>query len=403
MMKKLLAVLMTLIVGCGLFSGCMSVESGAVLNADGTGAYAMRSGMTEESLLMMAMLSGVETEEAALEMVAELKTQFEPVKINEEIYYTTTKTEEFTNLDELNELLSSGEQGLLFHSNDDGTLGLSYLPSEESASQMVGLDEATRKEMLESGETTEEEMLEFMRGIVMTFDFEFPGKVKQVSGPNTGIEISENALHINMMALLLPVFEGKEVEVGSCEFVIEGVNATVSAPVEKTVFSDVSEDAWYYDAVMLMSDMGVVNGVGDGLFMPEGTLTYAQFCQILAKQMGVEVGSENGYWAEKAVAACVELGLIDNRGSFISENYDVPITREAAIAGMYRAVESAEAVKDLTDADIPDFAEIDAKFQEDVLNAYRIGILSGVDDKGTFLPKKNLTRAEICQLFYNIY
>ena len=29
-------------------------------------------------------------------------------------------------------------------------------------------------------------------------------------------------------------------------------------------------------------------------------------------------------------------------------------------------------------------------------------ITKGVDEMGTFLPKKSLTRAEVCQLFYNL-
>ncbi len=400
-MKRMLAVVLSLVLCLLMLSGCMSVESLVTIRPEGTGVYTMRSGMTAEGLVMVAMFSGAENEEQAIEVVSTMMAEMEEVKINDVSYYTRTKTENFSTLGELNELLGSSEQGLLFHNNADGTVGLTYLASEDGATQMIGLDEATKKELFESGEVTQEEFVEFLRSVIISFDFTMPGKVKQVAGPKTGISLSDNKLSIDMMALLLPIFEGKEVEAGTCEFVIEGLNVAVEEVVKAPAFTDVSEDAWYYEAVDAMSKQGIVNGMGDGLFAPEATMTYAQFCQLVAKQVGIEVGELNGYWAGKAISGCIEYGVVDSLGEVTPAIYDVPITREAAIAAMYRIVE-APVVKDVSAANIPDFAEIDAKFQADVLGAYQVGITSGMDEMGTFQPKNSLRRAEVCQLFYNV-
>lgn len=144
------------------------------------------------------------------------------------------------------------------------------------------------------------------------------------------------------------------------------------------------------------------------------TLTVAQMAQILCNATGLESGSdENGYWAGKAIKTCLDWGYIADRGEISSVNYDVPILREEAVVVMYLAryknspVESEdyrsfhEAHRYFPD-DIPDYTEIWEQYQEDVVNAYGYNITNGVDDIRTFAPKMELTRAEVCQLFYNV-
>jgi hypothetical protein len=41
-------------------------------------------------------------------------------------------------------------------------------------------------------------------------------------------------------------------------------------------FSDVSEEMYYYDAVMWAKSHGIAQGAGDGTFLPEATLNREQ-------------------------------------------------------------------------------------------------------------------------------
>lgn len=54
------------------------------------------------------------------------------------------------------------------------------------------------------------------------------------------------------------------------------------------------------------------------------------------------------------------------------------------------------------DVAIPDADQIAADYLGDIKVAYKVGLCSGSDAAGTFNPKANITRAEVCQLFYNI-
>ena len=47
-------------------------------------------------------------------------------------------------------------------------------------------------------------------------------------------------------------------------------------------FSDVSESAWYAQAVKAMAGMGFMSGNGDGTFSPEDTITYEQLLTALS-------------------------------------------------------------------------------------------------------------------------
>jgi len=50
---------------------------------------------------------------------------------------------------------------------------------------------------------------------------------------------------------------------------------------KKQLFSDVSTDVWYAESVAWAAENQIVNGVNDGLFMPESQITREQLAVIL--------------------------------------------------------------------------------------------------------------------------
>lgn len=54
--------------------------------------------------------------------------------------------------------------------------------------------------------------------------------------------------------------------------------ATIENP-----YLDVPEDAWYAPAVLSMTNLGFVNGIGDGLFDPDGTVTHQQLITVMGR------------------------------------------------------------------------------------------------------------------------
>ncbi len=94
------------------------------------------------------------------------------------------------------------------------------------------------------------------------------------------------------------------------------------------VFSDVAADAWYAPYVNVIGTAGIVNGVGNGMYDPDGTVTWAQIITILSrfvehKEVELQYIQHDG-WAKQAIQTAVALGWIEDSKTF---NPDAIISR----------------------------------------------------------------------------
>lgn len=288
--------------------------------------------------------------------------------------------------------------------NDDKTftLTLSVTPETGDTSEMEA-------EMAMEEDMTEEDIKALISQMCMIFKFNFPTAVTQIAGPTEGIVIDNNKLEIDIIKLGMSITENTNI-VFTTSTEMTTLPVPEEMPQEESVielvqFTDVAAEAWYSDAVNALAKGGLVAGIGDNKFNPEGTLTIAQFCQILARASNLGTGAdEAGYWAAQAVKNCIDAGYVFSAGDITPENYDVAITREAAVAAMYLAKKASltENETKLAVTEIPDFDLISEQYKENILNAYKYGITNGMDEARTFNPQGLLTRAQVCQLFYNL-
>lgn len=101
--------------------------------------------------------------------------------------------------------------------------------------------------------------------------------------------------------------------------------ANYSGVKTEHTFSDVTPGNYYYDAVEWAASNGVVNGMDDGTFDPDGACTREQLCCMLYNMAKPETVAEmpDGMqdwdsvspWAREAVAWAVACGIIGNTGS----------------------------------------------------------------------------------------
>lgn len=87
--------------------------------------------------------------------------------------------------------------------------------------------------------------------------------------------------------------------------------------VESRWFTDV-DTSLYKNALNVLATYGILQGNGDGTFNPEGTLTRAQLCALLAQALGVTSLSESPYsdvedtrWYAPYVTAMSYMGLVE--------------------------------------------------------------------------------------------
>ncbi len=78
-------------------------------------------------------------------------------------------------------------------------------------------------------------------------------------------------------------------------------------------YTDVPEDFWGYDAIMAVSDAGIMNGMGNGIFAPQENVTYYQLIKMIVCMAGLEEKAANeGGWPDGYEQIAYSYGLIDS-------------------------------------------------------------------------------------------
>ena len=151
-------------------------------------------------------------------------------------------------------------------------------------------------------------------------------------------------------------------------------------------YSDVAANAWYYDAVGCASAKGLMGGVGNNAFDPEGSMNRSMVWTVIARLAGQTIGGIT--WAEDAKAWAVTRGVSDGT----DPNGDV--TREELVTVLYRYAGSpAMDVPELGFiGNYPDSADVSDWGQDAFAWAISKGFIDGRD--GQLAPGAPVTRAE---------
>lgn len=165
-------------------------------------------------------------------------------------------------------------------------------------------------------------------------------------------------------------------------------------------FSDVPADEWYTEAVDEMAERGIMSGVDDGIFAPEGTVDRGTVVTVLwrlageKKPVGQPFPDAAGTWYEAASAWCRDMGIAAGYedGSFRGGQ---SVTRQELAVFLcnyarWRGDPLAEAPLERFD-DADEVAEWAA---ESVSHAVGIGILKG-DNLSCIAPQGKATRAAL--------
>lgn len=351
-MRKKLCLFLAAVM-CLSLCGCAHLNGTFVINPDGSVSAKAFMGFTPEVWNMM------EQEEGATADITAQTT----VYYNGQAYIGEYEYGDFASMDEFNDQMS---ESFRLTKGDDSFTFMVY-DTNAAVTEEAEMD----AEMLKQ------------TGCVFLFTFEFPYSVKLVKGDPAGITIDRNKLTMDLLSLK------------SNDYVFYAGQAGT--------YTDVNADAWYFTAVSYMQSTGLVNGYPDGSFGPGQTLLVSHLCQILYNLDPAAKSDGAGYWASSAIKYCIDKGFIASRGEINSTNYDVPITRAEAVSAVTKCYEVSGTVHpDTSEVSIPDIAQCPAQYVDTIMRAYAYGIVSGVDKYGTFRPNNSLTRAELCQIIYNL-
>lgn len=175
-------------------------------------------------------------------------------------------------------------------------------------------------------------------------------------------------------------------------------------PVNVDTFKDLDKTAWYMDGVKYAIDNGLMNGVSDTEFAPNGTLTRAMLVTILYRLAGqpkdaaatiafTDVTANDWYY--EAVVWAVKAGVA-NGTSATTFDPNAPVTREQLVTFLWRYVGEPESKQSLDS--FPDGANVSEYARAAMQWAVENGIINGKEG-GKLDPQGNATRAEIAVIF----
>ena len=190
---------------------------------------------------------------------------------------------------------------------------------------------------------------------------------------------------------------------------IKKPDGVVIAPQNDTVansasFTDISQKHWAYEYVNFFAEKKIINGYSDGSFMPEKNITRAEFVKIICMTFGLD-GKENLFtdvsendWYYPYICAAYSVGVISGDNGYFRPN-DIISRQEAAVV-LHRVIKAldkklvGEGVNAVSDIEqVADYA------QEAVKALNEAGIITGMDT-GEFCPGSGLTRAQAAAILF---
>ena len=181
----------------------------------------------------------------------------------------------------------------------------------------------------------------------------------------------------------------------------------IPAHCASAAYTDLDTDSWYHPYTDYVIDNGLMGGVGNAQFDPDGVMTRAMLVTVLYRMAGspavdgktsfTDVPAD-AYYAD-AVAWAKEQGIAlgVTATTFAPEK---AVTREEAATFLYRYVTATSGKPEAGDGDLSVFRDAD-KVQEYAKEAMTWAVgesLFGGFPNGTLQPAVGLTRAQMAKL-----
>ncbi len=181
-------------------------------------------------------------------------------------------------------------------------------------------------------------------------------------------------------------------------------------PEQKNDFIDISDVPWAQESIRALQKMGCIEGVGNNRFAPNNVLTREQFVKMLVLAFDLYdetaevkfndvIGSA---WYYRYVASAYQLGIVNGIGDG-SFGVNKTVTRQEMAAMLHRvALLKKVSIPAVTEPQsFADEADIDAYALDSIKTLQSGGIISGVGEQ-RFSPREATTRAMAAKVIYSI-
>lgn len=175
---------------------------------------------------------------------------------------------------------------------------------------------------------------------------------------------------------------------------------------DRVEFRDLDGFDWARPYILELAKKGIVNGVGDGLFLPQKEVTREEFVKMVMEAFSFDstyekiafADIEQDAWYAGYVAGASRLGIVSG---IAPDRFGIgtPIDRQDMAVIAWKAAQKAgvalpEVEKEM---EFSDSAQIAPYAREAVSAMQRAGILNGMEDR-RFGPAEKANRAQSCKI-----
>lgn len=163
-------------------------------------------------------------------------------------------------------------------------------------------------------------------------------------------------------------------------------------------FTDVPSSHWASSSISEMADKGIMSGIGNNLFAPSQQLSNAEFITMLVRQFySDKMGTEGSTWYAPFMAGAKSANILTGTNVGSNESLATSTINRYDMAQLMYNVLKAEDVSTTPLSDtskVADWASVPSTYRDAVSVCYNMGMLSGVDNKGTFNGTGVMDRAQ---------
>lgn len=174
-------------------------------------------------------------------------------------------------------------------------------------------------------------------------------------------------------------------------------------------FTDVPEGAWYYDDVRFVVERGLYSGVTDTLFDPGGSMERRMITTVLHRLAGEPEVSyspvfsdiPDGQWYTQGTIWCARMGIVNGVGGGLFDPTQT-LTRQQIAAILYNyAVKTGRTADERGDLNAFSDGESVASWAGEAMRwAVGVGIFNG-SDEGKLLPNGVSDRAQVAAILHH--
>ena len=163
-------------------------------------------------------------------------------------------------------------------------------------------------------------------------------------------------------------------------------------------FTDVPDSHWASSSITEMADKGIMSGIGNNLFAPSQQLSNAEFITMLVRQFySDKLGTEGSTWYAPFMAAAKSANILTGTNVGSNENLATSTINRYDMAQLMYNVLKAEGISTTPLSDtskVADWSSVPSNYRDAVSVCYNMGMLTGVDNKGTFNGTGVMDRAQ---------